>query len=227
MLSKSLVQFSVDVLMRGCVPSLLFDLRPNYGGGNEDNGDLLQMVLCTHCRTRCPRPCSRPLTHASARDAWTLTGEPGSVSRGVTAPVSWVLVHTRFCLCHQESVSQSCVSSGGSVVGLTATSSKRASATPRPLRPEPLPLRQATAAPDLLRRHSDTVLAQSLWASGSWCAQGLFGPSEHLWWVWSLILNVISPLLPSCWGFCFALGSGVSFWWDPAFSCQQLFSSEL
>ena len=113
---------------RGCVPSLLFDLRPNYGGGNEDNGDLLQMVLCTHCRTRCPRPCSRPLTHASARDAWTLTGEPGSVSRGVTAPVSWVLVHTRFCLCHQESVSQSCVSSGGSVVGLMTTSSKRSMA---------------------------------------------------------------------------------------------------
>ena len=32
MLSKSLIQFSVD---EGCVPSLLFDLRPNYGGGNE------------------------------------------------------------------------------------------------------------------------------------------------------------------------------------------------
>ena len=27
---------------RGCVPSLLFDLRPNYGGGGEDNGDLLK-----------------------------------------------------------------------------------------------------------------------------------------------------------------------------------------
>ena len=39
MLSKSLIQFSVDG--QGCVPSLLFDLRPNYGGGNEDNGDLL------------------------------------------------------------------------------------------------------------------------------------------------------------------------------------------
>ena len=38
-LSKSLIQFSVDG--RGFVPSLLFDLRPNYGGGNEDNGDLL------------------------------------------------------------------------------------------------------------------------------------------------------------------------------------------
>ena len=35
-LSKSLIQFSVDG--RGFVPSLLFDLRPNYGGGNEDNG---------------------------------------------------------------------------------------------------------------------------------------------------------------------------------------------
>ena len=52
MLSKSLIQLSVDG--EGCVPSLLFDLRPNYGGGNEDNGDLLQKVLCTHCRTHCP-----------------------------------------------------------------------------------------------------------------------------------------------------------------------------
>ena len=46
--------------------------------------------------------------------------------------------------------------------------------------------------------------------SGSWCAQGLFEPSEHLWWIWGLILNMISPLLPSCWGFSFALGRGVS-----------------
>ena len=66
MLSKSLIQFSVDG--RGCVPCPLFDLRPNYGGGNEDNGGLLQKVPCTHCCTQCPQPCSRPpLTHASAR----------------------------------------------------------------------------------------------------------------------------------------------------------------
>ena len=39
MLSKSSVQFSVDGW--GCVPSLLFDLRPNDGGGNEGNDDLL------------------------------------------------------------------------------------------------------------------------------------------------------------------------------------------
>ena len=104
MLSKSLIQFSVDG--QGCVPSLLFDLRPNYGGGNEDNGDLLQKVPCTHCCTQCPQSCSRPpLTHASARDSWTHTGKSGSVSCGIIAPFSWVLVHTRFCLCLQEFVS--------------------------------------------------------------------------------------------------------------------------
>ena len=46
MLSKSLIQFSVEE--QGCVPSLLFDMRPNYGGGNEDNGDFLQKVPCKH-----------------------------------------------------------------------------------------------------------------------------------------------------------------------------------
>ena len=48
MLSISLIQFSVDG--QGCVP-LLFDLKPNYGGGNEDNGDLLQKVPCISCCT--------------------------------------------------------------------------------------------------------------------------------------------------------------------------------
>ena len=38
-------------------------------------------------------------------------------------------------------------------------------------------------------------------ASGSWCAQGLFEPSEGLWQAWDLILNVILSLLLSCWGF--------------------------
>ena len=29
--------------------------------------------------------------------------------------------------------------------------------------------------------------------SGSWCTQGLFEPSKHLWQVWDLILNAICP----------------------------------
>ena len=36
MLSKSLIQFSVDG--QGYVPSQFFDLKPNYGGGNGNNG---------------------------------------------------------------------------------------------------------------------------------------------------------------------------------------------
>ena len=98
MLSKSFIQFSVDGW--GCVPFLLFNLMPNYVGGNEDNGDLLQKVLCMHCYTQCSERYTRPPpTHASTGDSWTLMGKSGSVSCGVIAPFSWVLVHTRFCLC--------------------------------------------------------------------------------------------------------------------------------
>ena len=135
MLSKSLIHFSVDG--RGCVSSLLFDLRPNYGGGDEDNGDLLQKVSCTHCYTQCPQPCSKlPPTHASSGDSWTLTGKSGSDSCGVTAPFSWVLVHTRFCLClPRVYFPKSYVSSGGTMVGLMVTSSKRAYTIPRSAAP--------------------------------------------------------------------------------------------
>ena len=79
--SKSLIQFSVDGW--GCVPSLLFNLRPSYGGGNEDSGVLLQNIPCRHCYTQWPQPCIRPpLTYASTRDFWTLMGKSGSVSCG-------------------------------------------------------------------------------------------------------------------------------------------------
>ena len=133
-LSKSLIQFSVAG--QGCVPSLLFDLRPNYGGGNEDNGDLLQKVPCIHCYTQCPQPRSRPPpTHASARDSWMLTGKSGSVSCGVTAPFSWVLVHKVLSVPSKSLSPQACVSSGGSMVGLIVTSSKRAYATSRSTAP--------------------------------------------------------------------------------------------
>ena len=90
MLSKSLIQFPVE--RWGCVPSL-FDLRPNYGRDNEENGDLIQKVLCTHCHTQCFWPRSSPLlTRASAKDSWTLSGKSGSVlwghSSSFLAPVA-------------------------------------------------------------------------------------------------------------------------------------------
>ena len=38
----------------------------------------------------------------------------------------------------------------------------------------------------------------------------MFEPSERLWQVWGLLLNVILPLLLSFWGLSFALGYGMS-----------------
>ena len=74
---------------------------------------------------------------------------------------------------------------------------------------EPLSLRQTTAYPNRHRRHSNTVLFQSLWGP---CVlvHTRFEPSEHLCWEWGLILNANLPLLPSCWVSSFALGHGVS-----------------
>ena len=145
-------------------------LGSNYGGSNEDNGNLLEKVPCTYCCTQCPQPCSRPPpTHDSIGDTCTLL-ESGSVSCGVTAPFSWILVCTRFCCDLQESISQSCVSSGGSMVGLMATSSKRAYVIPRSAAPEPLPLEQSTADLHRHRRCSNTVVSVSV---------GSLGPGAH------------------------------------------------
>ena len=77
--------------------------------------------------------------------------------------------------------------------------------------PRPLPLRQATAVSSLHRRlkhRSDSVSVGSL---GLGAYKVLFEPSEHLWWVWGFILNMILPFLPSYWCFSFVLGHGVSF----------------
>ena len=103
-LSKSLIQFSPDVW--GCVPSLLFDLRLNHGGGDEDNGNLLWKVPCMHCCIQCPQPCSRPPpTHASAGDSCTLAASLGQSLIGplLLSPGYWCT--QGFVCALQESVS--------------------------------------------------------------------------------------------------------------------------
>ena len=89
---------------------------------NKDNGDLLQKV---HALPHSVPPTLQgpPPTLASSRDPWALTGKSASVSCGATAPGSW---GTRFCCALQQPISQSCVSSGSSMVELMSTSSKRA-----------------------------------------------------------------------------------------------------
>ena len=177
-LSKSLIQFSV--VGQGCVLSLLFDLRPNYGGDNEDNGDLLQKVPCRHC-----------CTHASPETSghsWASLGQ-SLVGSLLLSPGFWWAQGFVYAL--QESVSQSCVSSGGSMVGLMVPSSKRAYAIPWSAAPRAPALWQVTADLYIWRRHRNTQ--RQVWLSlcgVCWCTQVLFEASEHLWWVWGLILNV-------------------------------------
>ena len=48
----------------------------------------------------------------------------------------WVLVHTRFCSSSKSLFPWSCVSPGGSLVGLKVTSSKRAYAIPKSAAPK-------------------------------------------------------------------------------------------
>ena len=81
MLSKSLIQFSVDGW--GCVPSLLF----TWGHTMVEVMKIMETSFkrshaCTATLTAL-KPCSRPpLTHASAGDSWTLPGKFGSASCG-------------------------------------------------------------------------------------------------------------------------------------------------
>ena len=54
MLSKSLIQFSAEG--RSCIPSHLFDLRPNYPRGNEDNGTSFKMSHAGTATLSAPNP---------------------------------------------------------------------------------------------------------------------------------------------------------------------------
>ena len=99
-----------------------------------------------------------------------------------------------------------------------ATSSKSAYATffvtqvcysqsPWP-RGRPLLTCASTGVTETLKSRSGSV---SVWPLGPGAHKVFFVPSQHLSRAQSLILNMILSLLPSCWGFFFALGCGVSF----------------
>ena len=118
--SKSLIQFSVSG--QGCVPSLLFGLRPNHDGGNEDKGELHTAVLSAANPAAGHHRPMRPLEtpgHSLAVLCQSLLGSQ------LLSPGSWC---TQGFVC---ALQESCVSSGGSTLGLMATSSKRAYAIPR------------------------------------------------------------------------------------------------
>ena len=67
--------------------------------------ELMKMMVTSFQRSRaCTATLRAPTLQQAAADphlpgdSWTLPGESGSVSRGVPAPFSWVLVH-KVCLC--------------------------------------------------------------------------------------------------------------------------------
>ena len=123
-----------------------------------------------------------------------------------------------------------------SMVGLMVTSSKRAYATPQtaaPRAPAPVAGHSWPGPPQETLKHSKAGLAQCLWSL--LVSTSFFLRHPSVWQVWVLILNVISPLLLSCWGFSFALGHGVSFFGGikhspvdhcSAASCNFRFSQE-
>ena len=111
----------------------------------------------------------------STGNSWTLIGKSGSVSCGITAPFSWVLVCTRLCLCPPRDYFpvlckfwQLYGRVNGDLLqeGLCHPQVCCTQPYPSLQHPEPLPLWQSTTDPYLHRRHSDTVLSQSLW--GLW-----------------------------------------------------------
>ena len=166
-------------------------LGPNYGGDDEDNGDLLQNIPCM---LSVPPPSSRlPLTHASTRVSWTLTAKSGSVSCEslLLSPGSWC-TQGSVCALQEPAFPVLCKFwrlCGGLNGYLLQEDLCHAQVcciqSPCPCSS---PLLTWTSAGD-----TQTQFCLNLCGvSGSW------GWFEHLWQVWGLILNAISPLLPSC-----------------------------
>ena len=117
MFSKSLIQFSIDG--RGYVPSLFLYLRPNYGGGDEDNGTSFSRSRACTAALSAPNPAAAH--HQQTPLPETPGHSPASLGQSLEeslllSPGSWCAQGSVCAL--QESVSQSCVSSGGSMVGL-------------------------------------------------------------------------------------------------------------
>ena len=103
MFSKPLIQFSVDGWSG--VPSLLFTW-------NQTKMEVMKIMATSFKRSHaCTATLSTPNPAASHHcptpllETWTLLGKSDSVSSGVTAPFSWVLVHIKFCCVLQESTS--------------------------------------------------------------------------------------------------------------------------
>ena len=126
-------------------PSAIY-LGPNYGGGNEDNGDLTQKTPCMPCYSSCPQP----HTFTGKSPVGSLFLSPGFWCRGSVVPPK-SLFPSPMQVQAAPWWGQRWPPPRGSM---------------QYLHPVALSLRQTTTDPYFHRRHSNTVLSQSLW--GPW-----------------------------------------------------------
>ena len=173
MLSKSLIQFSLDGW--SCVPSLLFTWGQTMVEVMKITVTTLKRSNACTARVHAPnlaaghhRPTPPPET---PRYPHTSLGQ-SPVGSLFLSPGSWC---TRFCCALQKSISQSCVSSGSSMVGLMATSSKRTYAIPTPRAPVPAADHCQPITPQKMLKHSSVSVSV-----------GSLGPGAHRF--------VLSPL---------------------------------
>ena len=164
---------------------------------------------------QCPRPCGEPLpTHTSTGAPPTLAGSFGSVSCVVTAPLLWVLVWTKFCLCPPwlESLSPP-------VLWKTYNQIPLALKARFPGDSQSLCWVPQAGNPDLGFRTFTTVW-ELLWVllfSSLWVTHPAGMGFDFI---------VIASLLPSRCIFFVVSGRGVPFfWWVPVASCPWLFNS--
>ena len=126
MLSKYLILFSLDGT--GCVPPLLFGLRPNYGSGNEDSGDRLQKNFprtvvfsasdpaAGHCRfTPVPETPGHSQASLAQSLAWTLFLSPGSwCAQGFVYALQESVSPVLWKFCNQIPLASKVIFPGGS-----------------------------------------------------------------------------------------------------------------
>ena len=139
LLSKSLIQFSVDGW--SCVPSLLF----TWG---QTMVEVMKIMVASFKRSHaCTATLSAPNPAAGHHRPTPPQEIPGHSRASLCQSLVGSLLLSPGSCCTQdfvcalqESVSQSCVRSGSSMVGLMVTSSKRVNAIPRsaaPIAPAP------------------------------------------------------------------------------------------
>ena len=185
MLSKSLIQFSIDGW--SCVPSLLFTWGQTTVEVMKIMGTSFTRSHAFPATLNAPNPAAG---HHRPTPPWRLLDTHGHVWVSLLWGRCSILLgpgaHKVLFVPSKSLFPQSCVSSGSSMVGLMATSSKRAYAIPRSAAPRapvpvavhcwPIPPQRDTQTQFCLRPCSFFE---------SWCAKGMFEPFE-----WGMVFDV-------------------------------------